>query len=127
MAANNFPNEAVEMLASQVHDPIFFDKLAEWNIHPQSEREKEQLLELGLLLRNAQNQETVKVASDGSQFLNGAIDSLRRALGDRGIDSGPSQQALAVKQAAAQYAQHPDFVKAALEYGNYLASQSNGQ
>lgn len=118
-----FPGESVETMASGVHDPFFFDKLAsDWNVNPRTQVEREQLLELATMLREARDTETVKQAADGNQFLSGEIDSLKVAMSAHGYDTPPTSELLGIKNVAAQIADNPQFQKAALDYGMYLAS-----
>ena len=122
-----FPGESVEALASGVHDPFFFDKLAsDWNVAPRTADEREQLLELATMLREARDTETVKQASTGNQFLHGAVDSLKVAMNAHGYDAPPTAEFMGIKNVAAQIAANPDFQKAALDYGIYLANVEAG-
>lgn len=122
-----FPGESVEAMASGIHDPFFFDKLAtDWRIEPKTASEREQLLELATMLREAKDSETVKQAADGNQFLAGAIDSLKVAMSAHGYDTPPTSELLGIKNAAAQIAADPKFQKAALDYGMYLAGVEAG-
>src|SRR5271157_5590863 len=100
-----FPGEAVEKLASGVHDPAFFAKLAaDWRIQPRTPDEREQLLELATMLRNAHDVDTVKSASDGNQYLAGAIDSLKVAMNSHGYDAQPTSELLGIKNVAEKIA-----------------------
>lgn len=118
-----FPGESVDVLANQVHDPVFFDKLAnDWHIEPRTPQEREQLLELATLVREAKDGETVKAASSDNGFLTSAIDSLKQAMVERGYNAPPTSDIMAIKNAAAQAAQNPALQKAALDYGYYLAN-----
>ena len=121
-----FPGESIEKIASDIHDPFFFDKLAsDWNIRPRTADEREQLLELATMLRNAHDTETVKTAAAGNQFLAGAIDSLKVAMGAHGYAAQPTSELLGIKNFAEKLASDPAMQKAALEYGQYLAAASN--
>lgn len=122
-----FPGESVEAMAAGVHDPFFFDKLAsDWKIEPKTAAEREQMLELATMLREAKDTETVKQASDGNQFLAGAIDSLKVAMNAYGYDTLPTAEIMGVKNAAARIAANPQLQQAALNYGMYLASVEAG-
>jgi hypothetical protein len=118
-----FPGDSVELMAAGVHDPVFFQKLAsDWRIAPRNESERDQFLELALMLREQRDLETVKSASHSSPFLAGAVDSLKTALNQSGYATEPTSDVASIKSAAAQLASRPDFQKAALDYGAYLAS-----
>jgi len=122
-----FPKESVEVMAGELHDPFFFDKLAsDWSITPRTQAEREQLLELATMLREAKDTETVKQAADGNQFLSGAIDSLKVAMSAHGYDTMPTSEIVGIKNVAAQIATNPKFQKAALDYGMYLANVEAG-
>jgi hypothetical protein len=122
-----FPGESVEIMAGGLHDPFFFDKLASaWNVVPRTQSEREQLLELATMLREARDTETVKQAGDGNQFLSGAIDSLKVAMSAHGYDTAPTSELIGIKNAAAQIATDPQFQKAALDYGMYLINLEAG-
>lgn len=123
-----FPAESVEVMAGGLHDPFFFDKLAsDWNIQPRTQNEREQLLELATMLREARDTEQVKQAADGNQFLAGAIDSLKVAMSANGYDTPPTSELLGIKNVAAQLAGDPRFQKAALDYGMYLVNLEAGK
>ena len=116
-----FPDEAVEVLSREIHDPCFFQKLAnDWNIIPRSPEEQSQLLELAAILRGTREEQVKTASVQGNGFLTGAIDSLKGALTDRGYDPGPTADIRAIKEAAAQASQHPVIANAALQYAQHL-------
>jgi len=119
--AQNFPDEAVEVLSREIHDPCFFQKLAsDWNIVPRSQEEQTQLLELAAILRGTREEQVKTASFQGNSFLTGALDSLKGALSDRGINAGPTADVQAIKQAAARASQHPVIAEAALRYAQHL-------
>jgi hypothetical protein len=109
MPQTELPQAAIELLANRVHDPIFFEKLAaEYNIHPSSDAERAQLLELAAELR-AHHDGASKQASAGgaNPFLADALASLQ-----------------AVKSAAVNLvASDNELAAAAQAYGQFLASR----
>jgi hypothetical protein len=125
MSNQNFPQAAVDRLILQVHDPVFFQKLAtDWNINPQTAEEQGQLLELAVILRDAYDNEQIKTAYTGNSFLADAIDNLKIALTDRGYPTLPTSEEQQIKQAAAQaVCQDAELQNAALEYAQFLSEQ----
>ena len=118
-----FPSESVEIMASELHDPAFFDKLGtDWKLEPRTPQEREQLLELALHLRSVKDVEMTKSAAQGNQFLAGAIDSLKVAMHAQGLDTTPTSDGMAVRKLAAQLSTNPRLQKAAIDYGTYLAT-----
>jgi hypothetical protein len=117
----NFPDDAIEVLSREIHDPCFFQKLAnDWNIVPRSQEEGSQLLELAAVLRGTREAQVKTAAAPSNTFLTGALDSLKGALGDRGIYAGPTTDVQTIKSAAAQAAQDPAVAQAALKYAQHL-------
>lgn len=117
----NFPDEAVEVLSREIHDPCFFQKLAnDWNIVSRSQEEQSQLLELAAILRGTREEQVKTASFQGNSFLVGALDSLKGALNDRGINAGLTADVQAIKQAASRASQHPVIAEAALQYAQHL-------
>lgn len=117
----NFPDEAVEVLSREIHDPCFFQKLAnDWNIVGRDSDEQSQLLELAAILRGTREEQVKTASYEGNSFLGGALDSLKGALSDRGYDAGPQADVQAIKEAAAKASQHPLIAEAALRYAQHL-------
>jgi hypothetical protein len=121
MPQTELPQAAIELLANRVHDPIFFEKLAaEYNIHPSSDAERAQLLELAAELR-AHHDGASKQASAGgaNPFLADALASLQAV-----VRSEPANIAKAVKSAAVNLvASDNELAAAAQAYGQFLASR----
>jgi hypothetical protein len=116
------PAQAVAILVEKVRKPAFLEKLArDWNIIPQTPADEVRLLELADLLRTEQAKEQVKQAEQGNPFLVSALDGLKAALGQEGINAGPTSQQQLLKQAAFQKTQEADVAHAALEYAQYLS------
>jgi hypothetical protein len=116
-----FPDDAIEVLSREIHDPCFFQKLAnDWNIVPRSQEEGSQLLELAAVLRGTREAQVKTASAPGNSFLSGALDSLKGALSDRGIDAGPTTDTQAIKTAAANASQNPQIAGAALKYAQHL-------
>jgi hypothetical protein len=121
MSNENFPNQAVETLTRGIHDPCFFSKLAsDWNIKARSDDEANQLLEIAVLLRGTQEESIKTASSRGNEFLSGALDSLKGALGDRGYNPGLNSAEQGIKQAAYQASHDPQIAQAALAYAQHL-------
>jgi hypothetical protein len=119
---STFPQNSVDRLMTEIHDPIFFQKLAsDWNISPRTVDEQSQLIELAITLRDAKENEQVKTASTGNVFLGGALDSLKNALNDRGYPTLPTSDEQNIKAAAYQAVQNPELENAALAYAEFLA------
>lgn len=117
----NFPGEAIEVLSREIHDPCFFQKLAnDWNIIARSSDEQSQLLELAAVLRGTREEQVKTASAQGNTFLSGALDSLKGALQDRGYNAGPTADVQAIKAAAARAAQNPVVANAALQYAQHL-------
>ena len=70
--------QAEQYLANEIFVPSFFEKLAQHGIQPTTRAEVSQLLEMGVLLQQAEEQGTFKAASteQGNAFLTAAIEKL---------------------------------------------------
>jgi hypothetical protein len=124
------PAAAYDFLYSQIHAPVFFNKLAQdYGIVPQNEAEAQQLMEMATEIFSAGQQAQQKQANAQGSFLDGAHQSLRMLLGKqagaRDVNA-PANDRL-VKQAAAELTQNPYVRAAALAYQLHLAQQMNGQ
>jgi len=116
-----FPQDAYQKLIQKVYAPVFFEKLAtDWNILPQNDEERAQLLELGGILRQTTETEIVKQAQAGNDFLKQATESLKSVLTAHGYNI-PSDTDNIVKSAAASFASDQEVQQATLEYGAWLA------
>lgn len=127
MSQPQFPQEAFQTLVGKVHAPVFFQKLAaDWGVNPQSEEDRAELLEMASVLRNAHQQDQVKMAGSRTSFLKEASDSLKGALKDNGFQHNvPSSNDRLIKEAAMQVIADPDIATAAMEYGQYLSQLEN--
>jgi hypothetical protein len=120
--------DAYNVLTSQIHGPVFFTKLAEYGVVPQTEQQVRQLLVLAGQLRIAEQNQATKQASHQGDWLDQAISDLDRVMGGSGATAAPQIDQTAVKQAAAQACQQPLIREAALTYNaalqNLLAQQA---
>jgi hypothetical protein len=120
------PDVAYDFLYSQIHAPVFFNKLAQdYGIVPANDAEAVQLLEMGADLFAAGQQEQQKQASAQGSFLNGAHQSLQVLLGKQASAravNAPANDRL-VKQAAAELTRNPYVRAAALAYQLHLTQQ----
>ena len=121
------PNEAFDVLASQVHAPVFFEKLARvYGIQPQSQEEARELLLMAGQLRNAHDQQNVKQAGVRGNFLAEARRDLDQTLTQQGFQ-GLVNEAHAVKEAAEAAVQNPLIKEAALVFSSFLADSMQQQ
>src|SRR6516162_8572716 len=104
------PDAAYDFLYSQIHAPVFFNKLAQdYGIVPQNDTEAIQLLDMAADLFAAGQQEQQKQASAQGTFINQAHQSLQMLLGKTGGArdvNAPANDRL-VKQAAAELTRNP--------------------
>ena len=123
------PDVAYDFLYSQIHAPVFFNKLAQdYGIVPQNDTEAIQLLDMAADLFAAGQQEQQKQASAQGTFINQAHQSLQMLLGKTGGArdvNAPANDRL-VKQAAAELTRNPYVRAAALSYQLHLAQQQQG-
>lgn len=70
--------EAMAFLGNEIEAPAFFTRLAEHGIQPRTQKEAEQLYEIGLGLQGAQTGQT-KVAEDDNPFLTEALNRVNPA------------------------------------------------
>lgn len=116
------PEESYNVLVAQVHAPVFFSKLAStWGVSPQTPEEAKELLMMAGQLRNAHEQENVKVAQANGSFLAQARQSLNSTLTENGYQSLVDEDAT-IKKAAAEAVQNPLIKEAALVFNTYLQS-----
>jgi hypothetical protein len=119
--------EAYRLLFDQIHAPVFFEKLAEFGIEPQSEGEMNALLKMGADLMRSESAVRQKQASARGSFILQAAQSLDEALADRGLVPTPDAEFDGVIKAAAyRIAQDPAVQRAALTYQEFLARQQAG-
>lgn len=114
--------QAFDVLAENIHAPIFFDKLARvYGIRPQTMDDAHELLMIAGELRHAHQQAQVKQAAAATSVLQNARQDLAKTLRDNGYqplyDGQPSYQsqftAAQIKQAAADAAKS-DVLRAAV-------------
>ncbi len=106
------PDAAYLYLNDQVHVPVFFNKLAQHNIVPQTPQEAADLLAAGaklFTLYQAEQQKTAAARGSIAGRMNQALDSQLTQLGYT-----PSQVDAEIKTAASQLAQEPEIVRAVL-------------
>jgi hypothetical protein len=119
--------DAYRTLFDEIHAPVFFEKLAEHGIEPQSETEMAALLDMGAKLMLSQRAAQVKQAQAQGSFVLQAHESLNVALAERGLAPPPVAASDGViKQAAARVASEGRFQQAALAYQDFLARQQAG-
>jgi hypothetical protein len=119
--------EGYRLLFDQIHAPVFFEKLAEHGIEPQTEEEVNALLKMGADLMRSQALERQKQAQAQGSFILKAAQSLNGALAERGLaPRQPDQVEGVIKAAAYNVAKDERVQKAALAYQNYLARQQAG-
>jgi hypothetical protein len=106
---SQIPQDAYALCIQKIQRPVFMNKLArDWGVVPQSAQEENRLLELGGMLREAQEIETAKSAaagSSGNHFLDEATDNLKIAMNQLGYGHVDTSREFARKQAAASLAQ----------------------
>ncbi len=117
--------DAYDVLVSQIHAPVFFEKLASvYNIKPQTPDEAKELLLLSAQLRNAHDQQATKTASDNTNLLTEARQDLEKVLTKQGFQSVTVSNHQ-VKQAAAAAVQNPLIKEAAVVFGNHMSAMIN--
>jgi len=99
------PQDAYNHLFDGVHSEVFFGKLASYGIHPSSEKEAADLLQLAAQLSHAVDSE--KTASE-SRF-SGAVQALNSAFNNTpaGLQKQAKAKDQAIEKAAEQLAQDP--------------------
>jgi hypothetical protein len=117
--------DAYRLLYDQIHAPIFFEKLAEWGIEPQSEEEMATLLRMGGNLMRSQVLDQQKQASARGSFIMKAAADLDAALADSGVTPVGSADGL-IKASAYRVAQDENARRAAIIYQDYLARAQAG-
>lgn len=106
-------------LVSNVHAPIFFEKLAsEYNIVPRNEEEQAALLELAGILQVEQAKHSVKQASAPSPFIS-AVDELKGALNQSNGTTHETSFDRLVKSAADQFLNDSEIADAAFTWGAF--------
>ena len=119
------PEESYNILVSQCHAPVFFEKLARvYNIKPNNQDEARDLLQMAGQLRSAHEQERGKEASATTNFYANAKRDLANTLNTQGYKSAVDDD-FQVKQAATEAAKNPLLCEAALTFASYLQSQLN--
>ena len=117
-------DEAAIFMASEVHTPAFFQKLAAYGIQPRTEAEARQLLQMGAVLFQAESEGRYKSASAQVQeqenpFLSHVLGRLAPAQAQA---PSPAQVDMNIKQAALEVAQTDPIAKAAALVYNYAMS-----
>lgn len=125
MSTNMTPEDAYNILVSQVHAPVFFTKLANvYNIKPETEEDASELLLIAAQLRNAHEQDQAKQASARTNYFADARKELTDKLNITGYNAIPYDD-ISVKQAAKQAIQHEQIKEAAYVFSEFLSSQVN--
>jgi len=123
------PEQAYDTLVTNVHAPVFFEKLARvYGIRPHNEDDARELLLIAGELRHAHEQDRTKQAAAASSVLQNARHDLQGVLREQGYQTlrsddlhGPTIAEPQVKEAAARAAQHPLLREASLVLQNHLA------
>ncbi len=120
------PEDAYNVLVSEVHAPVFFNKLASvYGIRPNNQEEARELILMAGQLRNAHEQEKVKKAAATTNSLALARNDLTSTLTQQGYAALVDDD-VTVKQAAATAVSQSALIKeAAVVFGNYLQNSSN--
>jgi hypothetical protein len=110
--------QACAYMAADVHAPAFFTKLAAHGIEPRTQAEAEQLLQIGAVLQQAENEGQFKQAEDtsGNPFLTYVLQRL--------TPEGPTQEQVeaSIKQAADQVVAQNSVAKIAALIFNHVAT-----
>lgn len=107
--------QANSFMVDQIHVPAFFEKLAANGLHPRTEAEQKQLLQLGAVLVHAEANGQTKTAQDkGNPFLSHVLEQLAQP-------QQPDVDAM-IKQSADQLIGENELAKtAALVYAHVVA------
>ena len=120
---NLSPDQAKAILAQNVGHPMFFQKLAQWNLKPTNAKEAEQYLQLAEQLWAAKAESQVKQASAGNPFLSEEISRLDGILREQGLATTNDAPLEAyIKKAAFELTQQPAIAYAALAHYNNLTA-----
>lgn len=117
--------QSQQILLSRVKYPAFFQKLArDWNIRPENEIDAANLLRMGTLLRQANEEQQQKQASTGNQFLGLALAGLEESLGVKSASAQtPAHVDEVCKQAAFNHVgQDAEVAFAALAYADAISN-----
>lgn len=118
--------EAYNLLYNEIHAPIFFEKLAERGIVPQTEQEVDALLNMGASLMQSQAVARQKQAQAQGSFILKAAESLDAALADRGLASQAPAVEAVIKRASYTLAKNEQVRDAALAHLQYIARRQAG-
>lgn len=112
------PQAAYDHLFQNVHQRVFFQKLAAAGYEPATAQQAGDMLKLAGHLRIAQEEQQVKAAAAGSDPYAAALAHLEGAMTDAGFSGGKQaafrEQEWAVKQAAGDLMADPDMYNAVL-------------
>jgi hypothetical protein len=116
------PEDAYDVLVSQVHAPVFFEKLANvYGIQPANQDEARELLLMAGELRNLHEQNANKQANVRGSFLTEARNELHDIATNLGYKSLVDNTAH-VKSAAANAVKNPLIRDAALVFNQYVTN-----
>lgn len=125
MSINLSPEDAFNVLTTQVHAPVFFEKLARvYNISPGNQEEARELLLMAGQLRNAHEQQQEKNAQINTSFISQARRDLNNTLNYCGFQPTVDQTQI-IKEAAATAVQNPLIRDAALVFENFMRQNLN--
>ena len=114
--------DAYQHLTNNVRAQVLFGRMASYGIEPQNFKEAQDLYEIAGKMR-AVRESQEKVAMDQSRFSE-STDALNQYLGFSPNYSQPQEQAMAIKQAAAELMQDPAIYNSVLSLRNAeLAAQ----
>jgi len=110
------PEDAYNHLLGNVHSQVFFGKLAQVGIHPQTEKEANDLLELAGKLRLVNDDPAVKQAAEADSKYAKANAALDELFGKSGAmkQASAQEQDVALDQAARTLAQDPQIYNSVL-------------
>jgi len=122
VATDNTNNkQAGDLLYEQVYVPVFFQKLAEFGLTPQTPAQAESLLKQAQMIRRANAIQTTKEAAASGDPLLIAEQRLAAHLNQL-VGTQDDQDAIS-KFAADLAKARPDLAKAAIEYQNAQAQE----
>ena len=122
------PDTAYQNLFDGIHQRVFFNKMAAYGYVPQTPAQAQYMLEMAGKLRAVEQEAAVKQAQDMDDPYFLANQHLNQVLGIHGLDDGIKQaqaenEALAIKQAAAELANDPVFYNSVLSVKAAEAAQ----
>lgn len=119
MPQTDFPDAEYNLLVERFHRPFFFEKLArDHGIVPANEAEAQQLLEIASTIR--MNKQAVVAQGGGNSFLSEALDGLKTASANMGLNRFPSSLDRQIQQTAAALLADKDSQTAIEKYAGWV-------